>query len=238
MMIHSTPCDPEILAVLGRTPLFAHLDAEAVSRLAAISRVLDFPEGGPLFASGEPADAFFGVLEGTVHLSTLAPAGDETIIALIERGDTFAEAALFGSGLYPVDGSALPGTRLVRVDGGRFKTLIRDDRSLARALLSGLFRRQVDLVSEIRFLQTSSPVQRLASYLLGLMEAGAWPGDGRLPIRKQVIASRIGIEPESLSRSLARMESLGLLELEPDLRIRDRKKLEAFCGASSRLGLV
>jgi CRP-like cAMP-binding protein len=214
------------------------LDEDALNRIAAISRLHDYPEDVPLFSAGGTADAFFCVLKGQARLTTVAPSGDETVIAIIEQGDTFAEAALFGSGLYPVDGVASAGSRLVRVDGPGFTRLLREDKGLARAILSSLFRRQADLVQEIRFLRATPPVERLASYLLGLLRANAWSGEGRLPISKQLIASRIGIEPESLSRSLLRLQQMNLVTLEPELKVVDTDTLAAFCGdASSRLGL-
>jgi CRP-like cAMP-binding protein len=237
-MNRSFRCEADDLRTLTQSPLFSELDDPGLAQVASISRVMAYPEETTLFTSGTPADAFYGVLNGAARLTTVAPSGNETLIAIIERGDTFAEAALFGSGLYPVDGMASAGSRLVRVDGVGFTRLIREDKGLARAMLSSLFRRQVDLVQEIRFLRATPPVERLASYLLGLLRADAWSGEGRLPVSKQLIASRIGIEPESLSRSLTRLQQLGLITLAPNLKILDTEALAAFCGdASSRLGL-
>jgi CRP-like cAMP-binding protein len=237
-MSRSFPCTADHLRTLSQSPLFTGLDAEALDRIAAISRIHDFPEETILFDAGATAEAFFCVLKGQARLTTVAPSGDETVIAIIEQGDTFAEAALFGSGLYPVDGVASTGSRLARVDGPGFTRLLKEDKGVARAILSSLFRRQADLAREIRFLRATPPVERLASYLLGLLHAHAWSGEGRLPVSKQLIASRIGIEPESLSRSLLRLQHLNLVTLEPELKVIDTDALAAFCGdASSRLGL-
>ena len=80
-------------------------------------------------------------------------------------------------------------------------------------MLSGLSRWQSRLIHEIGELKSKSPGQRLATFLLALATKTA--GDGaservRLPLTKSVLASRIGIAPESLSRALNRLKAVGV----------------------------
>jgi DNA-binding Lrp family transcriptional regulator len=51
----------------------------------------------------------------------------------------------------------------------------------------------------------------------------------RLPYRKSLIASRIGIAPESLSRAMARLVELGVKSRGDEVAIEDVKKLRRFC---------
>ncbi|MBK1665326.1 Crp/Fnr family transcriptional regulator [Rhodospirillum rubrum] len=234
-MTENRPCEAADLARLSNAPLFTALDPQRRQSLARCAQVMRTRGPTLLFSHGDPADAFYGVLEGQVRLTTLTAEGAESVIALIEPGDTFAEAAIVGACRFPVAAQAEAGSLLVRVDGAGFLRLLRDDPGLLRGLLAGLIRRQTDLVHEIHFLKSTSPAQRLASYLLSLLESGAWPGHGRLPVAKHLIASRIGIEPESLSRALARLTDQGILGPGPDLTVENPQALRAACAAGPRL---
>ena len=84
---------------LRQTPLFGDLDAAALQWLLEAARVVDHGQGGVLFAQGEAANRFFVVLGGRVKLFALTEAGDQSIIEVIEPGFSFAEGAIFGSGI-------------------------------------------------------------------------------------------------------------------------------------------
>jgi CRP/FNR family transcriptional regulator len=67
---------------------------------------------------------------------------------------------------------------------------------------------------------------RLASFLLSLPES---QGAVQLPMSKSLLAQRLGTTPESLSRSLSRLKSAGIIDPEGrDLVILDRQRLSAI----------
>jgi CRP-like cAMP-binding protein len=79
--------------------------------------------------------------------------------------------------------------------------------------MAGLSRWQMRMIHEITELKSKSPGQRLASFLLALAKNGEGQEGAtqlRLPITKAVLASRIGIAPESLSRALGRLKAVGV----------------------------
>jgi CRP-like cAMP-binding protein len=214
---------------LTAAPLFSSLDDAELSAVAATGTVRRHAHAALLFSAGDPADAFFAVMEGHVHLFALNEDGAQSLVTLVGPGETFAEAALFGAGRFPVNAEVQAGAVLVRLDGAAFMKVLRDNQALGFRMLDSLLARQVFLIHEIRRLKAHSPSERLASYLLSLIESNTWPGHGRLPVRKQLIASRIGIEPESLSRALRRLDDAGVVCEGDDVLVRDESLLRGFC---------
>lgn len=221
-----TPDDVEIIL---RTPLFSDLDEAQAVPLLRGARVRDYAEESLLFSAGDRADHFYVVLRGSVRLFALNEEGDETIIEVIGAGNSFAEGAIFGAGRYPVHAEAFAGARIVSISAAPLLDALRSDCSLAMAVLASLCRWQLDLMAEIRRLKAQAPAQRLAWFLVSL--AGDVSGETvfRLPFRKTIVAGRIGITPESLSRALARLAELGVESKGDVVTVHDVEALRAFC---------
>jgi CRP-like cAMP-binding protein len=213
-------------------PLFAEIDAETVFWLLRGASLRSFPEGGQLFAKGDPADRFFVVLSGRVTLFALTENGDQSIIEVIEKGESFAEGAIFANALYPLHADLLPGTRLLEIPAAGFLRRLSERSGLAAKLLASLARWQRRLMAEIAELKGRSPVQRLASYLLALsVPAGDGSATATLQLTKSELASRIGITPESLSRAANRLKPVGVTSRGKVFHIADLEALRRSCGS-------
>ncbi len=224
--------DDDMDTLLG-SPLFSDMRAEAVATLLDAANVVDFPESGLLFSKGDVADRFFVVLEGRVDLFALTEAGDESVIEVFDKGWTFAEAAMFASGRFPLNAQATAGTRLLQVPKEPFMRRLSENRDLALKMLAALSRWHGHLLHEIDELKRHSPVQRLAVYLLYLAKAEEGAVGVRLPVSKTLLASRIGMAPESLSRAMARLKGLGVEMKGRDIVINDVAALRRFCEGDS-----
>ena len=64
---------------------------------------------------GDDVAACYIVLEGWVKLYRLNQYGDEAVVAVFTRGQSFAEAAVFSMGSYPVAAETVTETRLLRI---------------------------------------------------------------------------------------------------------------------------
>jgi CRP-like cAMP-binding protein len=198
------------LDLVAQAYLFADIDRTDLALLLDQAQATTYPETELLFSQGDKADRFFVVLGGRVNLFALTEAGDQSIIEVFDPVTTFAEAAMFSSGKFPLNCEVLAGSRLVHVPAGPFMRRLSERRALAIHLLGGLSRWQMRMIHEISELKSKSPGQRLASFLLALARDAEGQAQIRLPITKAVLASRIGIAPESLSRALARLKAVGV----------------------------
>ncbi len=188
---------------------------EAVARLIGNKGPRVFDKGALLFQQGQLADAFYVILDGWVKLSRMSADGDETIVGVFSRGESFAEAAMFLGGRYPVNAEIISSCRLVRIDAAVFRTLIHDEPDLALAMLASSSRHLKFLVEQIEQIKLLSAPRRIADFLAGLCSSEGGACVVTLPYEKSLIANRLGMKPESFSRALAKLRSVGV-EVERD----------------------
>lgn len=220
---------PQDLQVVRRTPPFAGLPEAALARLLAGAHVVQCQRGKLLFLRGEPASRFFLILEGWVKLFRDTPDGEQTVIAIMKPGETIGEAALFMGGPFPVSAEVVDDARIVEIAGGPFLSMIREDSDLALTMLAALSKRMRQLVLHIEQIQSRSTPQRLGEFLLGLSDTGEGSTIIQLPYDKSLVAARLGMKPESLSRALAKLRSFGVTTSGNRVDITDIGRLKEFC---------
>ena len=207
---------PDRLAELRRAYLFADMALEHLQTLAQSMQELKLKAGDTLFRHGEPAERFFFLREGLVKLYRLSPDGDEKIIEIMRAGETFAEAVMFmgNRGRYPVNAEAVSEAQLYAFDQKTFLKLLRESSDTCFGLLASLSRRLHRLVNQIESLTLQNATYRLVAYLLEQIAPGSKnASEVRLETPKSVIAARLAIQPETLSRILARLRHGGLIEV-------------------------
>ncbi|OUS17644.1 hypothetical protein A9Q97_01555 [Rhodospirillales bacterium 47_12_T64] len=227
-MKHFTLGNDEFQA-LSRVAIFSQLPKELLEDLFENVSAIIYEECTDLFMAGDPADGFYVLLEGEVHLSVLTAEGAESLLRIVEPGESFAEAAMLGLGVFPINGTAMPSSMIIKLSKPIFEKKISSNPEASLHLLSALIQRQQFLVSEIKVLKSLSPCQRVASKLLALYESHDWKGFGNLPRCKQTIASNIGIDPASFSRVLRRLEDAGIVCEGQEVVITDPEKLRRYC---------
>ncbi len=223
---HLSAADIEVVRSIH---MFDELEPGAVDELIEHATVESYPNDALLFSAGQPADRFFVVIGGRVRLFALTPHGKQTTISFIERGFSFAEAAIFGMQFFPINADVVEGTRLVHVHRKPFLERLIHNPDLPFKMLAALARWQSRLIENVIELKTRSPSQRFAAVLLSLTDRVSGPADVPLPVSKSALANRIGIAPESLSRVVARRQDLGVVVDGASVRISDVGTLRMHC---------
>ncbi|MEE8454356.1 MAG: Crp/Fnr family transcriptional regulator [Limibaculum sp.] len=221
------------IEILRRVPLFAGLDESQLGDLLRDVSVRDHPKGQLLFQQGDTADRFYVVLGGWVKIFRLTPDGDEAVMALFARGESFAEAAMFMGGQFPASAEVVEQARLLRVESRPFKNRLHAEPEIAVAMLASVSLRMHYLVGQIEQLQVRSSTQRVADFLLKLCSSEDGPTEIALPYDKSLIASRLGMKPESFSRALARLRDLGVRTERSRVSIADAAALAEYCAGGS-----
>ncbi len=135
--------------LVAKAPLLAGLSRDDLGLLTAGAHAEAYPEAELLFSQGDRADRFFVVLAGRVSLFALTESGDQSIIEVFDPICTFAEAAIFSSGIFPLNCEVAAGSRLVHVPAQPFMKRLADHPALGLTLLAGLARWQRMLIHEI-----------------------------------------------------------------------------------------
>ena len=198
------------LDTIRETPLFSGIDKTRFQMIVDDAVVKECDRGETVFLQGDAADAFFVVLDGWVKLFRLTPAGEEAIVNVFTRGQSFAEAAAFTGGRFPVSGEAVTDCRLLYIPVSHLFEKIRHEPEIGLALLASTSRHLHVLVQQIEQLKAHTGAQRVAEFLVELCP----PANGKctivLPYDKALIAGRLGMKPESLSRAFQRLRDYGV----------------------------
>lgn len=229
LVSHGGNLSQEELEAAGRFDLFADFTTDEARRLLRGASCRMFPRNSLLFTQGDLADRFFLVLEGRVKLVKSTESGSEGIVEVFTRGHSFGEAAMFMSRRFPVGAEVLSDARLIQVPAEIFMAELARAPELALKLLATLARRYRHLVRQIGELKLKSPGQRLGCYLLSLIAVPEGEVVVQLPMDKGVVAGRVGVTPESLSRALARLRECGVRTRGREVVVEDVRALRAFC---------
>jgi CRP-like cAMP-binding protein len=211
-------------------PMFSALPANAFEALLAKSEVQARGRHSILFEQDQPATAFYLVLEGWAKLFRITVGGDETVIGVFSRGDCLAEAPCLTGGNYPVSGQTVTDARLLAVPAHRIVELIRASPEVGLAMLASTSLHLRRLVDQIEELKARTGPQRLADFLVGLAPVAQGPCTIALPYEKLLIAGRLGMKPESLSRAFQRLHSVGVRTNQNTIAIADVARLSEFAG--------
>lgn len=226
--------DPHDWQIVRSTPLFGAMPHEVALSIIGKQAVRLYDKGTALFHQGEPATSFFVVLDGWVKLFRITPDGHEAVVAVFRRGETFAEAAMFLGGRYPVSAEAVTASRLLRIDGDVLIKRIREQPDLALSMLASASHHLKALVEQIEQIKVLSAPQRVADFLLHLSPVHEGGCTIELPYEKALIAGRLGMKPESLSRALAKLRPLGVGVDREQVSIVDVGLLISFVESSDR----
>jgi CRP-like cAMP-binding protein len=220
--------DTADFAKVTATPLFTDLGEEIARVVIGDRDARGFERGRSIFLQGDPADAFFVVLDGWVKLFRAMPNGDEAVVAVMAPGECFAEAVMFMGGRYPVAAEAVTDCRLLRVEARAVRSAMEADSRVASALLASIAHHTETLSDQVEHMKVMGVPQRVADFLARTAGGRSGPVRLELPYDKALIARRLGMTPESFSRALAILRDHGVTVARETVEIASLARLRAF----------
>jgi CRP-like cAMP-binding protein len=100
--------------------------------------------------------------------------------------------------------------RIIRVPVAHVVKCIQSSPEFAQAMIAAMALHMSHLVQQIEQLKAKLGVQRLAEFLVELCPSGEDACTIALPYDKTLLAGRLGLKPESLSRAFAKLRSVGV----------------------------
>jgi CRP-like cAMP-binding protein len=211
--------------ILKHSPLFSGLTHDDLDSLMGIARIREHAKGELLFSEGEKADGFFVVMDGKVKVYKLSPEGKERILHVIQPGGTFAEAAIFGDGLYPAYAEPLQTSQLLFLPKEGFLELLMNNGQMSINMIAGLSKFLRQFANQIEDMTFKDVPSRLARYLIDLSRGTRQTVV--LPISKSQLASNLGTVSETLSRTLRKLSDDDLITVSgKNVEILDFERLE------------
>jgi CRP/FNR family transcriptional activator FtrB len=224
---------PSDLPLIRRSRLFAQVPEVELVAMLATCFVQTLPKGTIPCQEREKPEFLHVVLSGRVGLFAEGPRED-VLIEFFGPSDSFVLPAVMMDAPYLVTTRLLDEGRILFWPAAAFRAQMRANGALAYGaslLLSGYWR---TLVGQIKDLKLLSAIERLSAFLLALAPRETGPVTVILPGRRSLIAGRLGVTPQSLSRAFAALRPLGVTGSGREVSISDPARLRKF-GATGAL---
>lgn len=226
------------LPFIRRSRLFALASEQDLAALLATCFVQSLPKGTTPCQQGEKPEFLNVVLSGRVGLFGESPR-EAALIEFFGPGDAFILPAVMLDSPYLMTARLLEESRLLFWPAAAFRAQMRVNGSLAYGatlLLSSYWR---TLIGQIKDLKLLSAIERLSAFLLALAPRQTGSVTVTLPGGRRLIAGRLGVTPQSLSRAFAALRPLGVTGSGRNVSISDPARLRQFGGGGvlpDRLG--
>ena len=220
------PSDREALA---RTSFLKDASRDIAERLAIGAFVQTLPKGTLLFEQGQDAEFLHVLLEGRCGLIGHRSDGEECVVEIMHAGDSFILPAILLEAPYLMGARVLESSRVAMIPAETLRRALAVEPQLMRAAVLQLSRHWRVLVRQIKDLKLRSTPERVGAHLSGLCD-GTQNGRAVLHIEDEfrAIAARLGMTPESWSRSLKQLEAVGVHAKGHRIEIDDVARLKEF----------
>lgn len=206
---------PDIHNSLVSVSIFKNCDESTINNLAHDATVHQHPKGKVLFIHGEEAKHFYFIKTGWVKLFRETLDGSQAVVDILPKGHIFGETSIFEDCIYPYSAEVVQDSEIITIPLRNLKTEIETNNKLALNMLGSMarYRRRQDREIEHRTIQNAS--QRIGCFLLRLTDQHA-QGEItlHLPYDKTLLASRLGMQPETFSRALSKLRDKTGIEIQ------------------------
>ena len=210
------------MELLRRSPFFSAAGAEAMAELVRLSFTQVLPRGTVVFEQDEQADFLHLLLAGRIGLQTAAETGGKTIVEIFGPGEVFLAPAVLLRLPYLAPAVALTEIRVLMIPAESYREGVARDLALAGATIELLSRHWRLMVDQVVDLKLRSAEARVARFLARRIDEGGGEGAPPLPEPRTAIAARLGMTPETLSRTLTALDDKGKVRREAVAGARDR----------------
>lgn len=197
-------------AIARQSLLLRSLPDQHVDTLLRQAIWRQYDRGETIFLQEEEAKAVHVVLAGWIKLFRISPTGAEAVVSVFTRGESFGEAVALRNVPYPVSAAAVSPCEVMHIPSPVLLSLMKEDPEIGVSILAATFTHLHALVSQLEQLKAQTGAQRVAEFLLNLCDQDSGQCEVELPYDKMLIAGRLGMKPESLSRAFSRLKPVGV----------------------------
>lgn len=215
------------LSDIRRLPLFRSMNEANFLSVTRAAYDQTFPAQVNLIDEGGSADFLHIVIEGAVEIYS-GWAGRETTMAVVRPVSTFILAACIKDAPYLMSARTLEKSRVILLPSVDLRAMFRLDTEFAMATTIELADCYRSVVRHTKDLKLRNARERLAAYIIQEARGGGNGASFILPVEKRLLASLLGITPESLSRTMKALADCGVKVDGQRIIITNRAALEAL----------
>lgn len=196
------------LNILNKSHLFQGLDENSLhlifERCGSISHC---SKETYLFHEGDIGEYFYILLKGKVQISRSSADGSLVVLKTILPFESFAEVILFENNKYPSTAFTLEDCSLFKINKFSFIQILFNEK-IALSFIANLMRKLRYLTQKIELLNNADVSERFFHFLESHYEKKE---NITIQESKKEIAYSIGTIPETLSRTLLKLKTKGII---------------------------
>jgi CRP-like cAMP-binding protein len=214
--------------------MFGGLSSEQLTLVRQRMRERQVRPGTEIIAQGQPVDAVFILVEGSVKVCRRQPGGGEVILAVLGPGEVVGDIGFPNGVDHSSSVVALEDARVLRFDAESYREMLEELPTMRSGLVELLCRRLRSVEGRLETVAALDVEGRVARVLLTLArEHGERkPGGGTrilVPLSQGDLAAMTGASRVRVNQVLAKFKRNGWITLDGDRRtsVRDASALEA-----------
>lgn len=195
-------------------------EAESFNSPFCVSTTQCFGAGDAVFFEGDPCVHLYEVAEGVLRLYKLTPDGRRQITGFLYPGQLFG---LNVGGIYAYTAECVTKVKLSCYPRAKLEAAIESNPRLARRFLRATVQELSVAQDQMLLLGRKTAIEKVASFLVRLSdqsrERGDDPEELYLPMTRMDIGDYLGLTTETVSRSMTRLKTTGVICLRPHGRV-------------------
>lgn len=204
----------QIFGILSSFYLFDHLTNARLKKIANHCQLQEFPKSRIIFGRNDISHGFHILVKGQLKLAVTSQHGAEKVIDIISSGDSFAETTLFIKDEFPVCIETTTDAQILKIPKEIIINLLDNDALIAQKMLKKISIHNHQLINNIGKLSLQSCTQRFIEYLLQISMDFSCTKNLQLPASRRILASLLNVTPETLSRTINKLETASLIKVK------------------------
>jgi CRP-like cAMP-binding protein len=206
---------PRLLDMMAASAWWPGLTDAQRQQVAAEVDERRFSGGTVVMRKGEIVEAWTGVIEGLVKMSSVSVAGKSVTFTGVGAGGWFGEGSLLKSEPRKYDIVALRDTRMAWMPRSTFDWLLGSSIAFNRFLLMQLNERLGQFIGLVEYERLLEPDARVARCLAEMFNPHLYPGHRRqLEISQEEIGYLVGVSRQRANQALQVLSKAGLVRVE------------------------
>jgi CRP/FNR family cyclic AMP-dependent transcriptional regulator len=197
-------------------------DPEAFLAKVGRGRTLaTYAKNKKIFSQGEPADAVFYILSGTLKLTVVSEQGKEAVVAILGPKEFFGEGCLAGQPRRMAGASAMSLCSIMRLEKLGLVRVLKNEPRFSELFLHYLLSRNIRIEEDLVDQLFNSSEKRLARVLLLMANFGKESkAEPVIPkISQETLAEIVGTTRSRVSFFMNRFRKMGFIEYNGGLKI-------------------
>ncbi len=199
---------------LRRIPIFCMLEPKILAILAEMTRTQHYHQGQIIFYRGDPGNAMYVLVAGSVELTLPSETGSEVLVARLRAGEHFGELAVLDGRPRYVSAVAVEPTQVLAIFRDTLLDFLRQHAEASLQITLSLclrLRHITELLSDMAFLDLLPRLaKRLCEMADILHEAVAEAKD--IYITQEDLAEMVGATREAVNKHLAHLRETGVIQ--------------------------